>query len=473
MVSNVGKCPESRIKDHMPFSLSVGRPFRLTRWFALLSMGSLALAAIVSATLLSRFVAERMLHRTGEVTMEFVHSLIRIHDGARFFEEENAASRDAPTQRDIEQVFGQVARMPDVIHANLYDRQRRVIWSTNREAIGRQLEFNPELAEALDGALVVESDILDTANYVKPEHVFLPGSQRHAVENYIPVARGDGTVVGVVELYMSPQSLIDDVRSLTRVIWLAAIGAAVLLFLVLLGIVRRADALIRTQQKQLVDAESLAAVGEMASAVAHGIRNPLASIRSSAELMVEDREFAHEFAPDIVRQVDRLEGWVRRLLSYAYQKDSALAAVDPNELVRCVADAAEGALRGRRVALSLSLDDGVPQLLADRDALEHALANLVTNAIEAMPEGGRLELATSLGADRRSVEIAVCDTGVGIAPDRIGKIFTPFQTSKTSGLGVGLPMVKRCVERLGGSIAVNSTPGSGTAFRVTLPVVAS
>lgn len=444
--------------------------FSLTRWFALVSMGSLALAAIVSATLLSRFVAERMLHRTGDVTMEFVYSLIRIHDGARFFDPSDPSARDETRLADIERVFGQVARMPDVVHANLYDRERRVIWSTNREAIGRQFDFNPELAEALEGKHVVESDILETVNYIKPEHVFLPGRSKHAVENYIPVRRADGTVTGVVELYMSPQSLIDDIGSLTRVIWLSAIGAAALLFIVLLGIVRRADALIRTQHRQLVDAESLAAVGEMASAVAHGIRNPLASIRSSAELIIDEPGLVPELAPEVVRQVDRIEGWIRRLLAYAYHQDRATEPVAVNELLHAVADALEPDLRRHGVVLSLELADGVPSVRADRDSLEHALANLASNAIEAMPDGGRLELATRVSADGRNVTISVADTGLGMSEEQLAKIFTPFQTSKPTGIGVGLSLVKRSVDRLGGRIEVSSQQGAGTTFRLILPM---
>lgn len=445
-------------------------PFRLTRWFGLLSLASLALTAVLSATLLSRFVAERMLHRTGEVTMEFVHSLIRIHDGTRFFETRpNGEAEAAARTAEIDRIFGQVARMPDVIHANLYDRQRSVIWSTNAEAIGRRLEFNPELAEALGGELVVESDILNTANYLKPEHVFLAGKAEHAVENYIPVFGAHDAVVGVVELYMSPASLIADIRSLTRTIWLATIAAAATLFMVLFGIVLRADALIRHQQRELLDARSMAAVGEMASAVAHGIRNPLASIRSSAELMIQDETLSREFAPTIVRQVDRLEGWVRRLLEYAYQRNGAVGAVSPNEVLGSVAAAVTDGLRQARIELALSLADDVPDVPADRGSLEHALNNLVTNAIEAMPDGGRLELASRAVRNRHAVEIVVSDTGVGVPAERLGTIFQPFQTSKSTGLGVGLPMVKRAVESLGGSIEVSSRPGAGTTFTVTLP----
>lgn len=447
-------------------------PFRLTRWFGILCLASLAFTAVVSATLLSRFLAERMLHRTGEVTMEFVHSLIRIHDGARFFEPVPPGQGEQAARArldEIDRIFGQVARMPDVIHANLYDRDRLVIWSTNPEAIGRKLAFNPELAEALDGELVIESDILNTVNYIKPEHVFLTGRVEHAVENYIPVQDPGGAVLGVVELYMSPQSLFEDILSLTRVIWIGALATAALLFAVLVGIALRADALIRNQQRELVDAKSMAAVGEMASAVAHGIRNPLASIRSSAELMIEDNGLAADMAPDIVRQVDRLEGWVRRLLSYAYQKRGSVEPVPLNDVVRAVAGAVERDLQRGNIALVLSLGE-VPDVPADRDAIEHALTNLVSNAIEAMPGGGQLSLSTATGADGRSVRIVVADTGTGMAPERMEKIFQPFQTSKAAGLGVGLAMVKRSVEALGGSIDATSRVGAGATFTLILPL---
>lgn len=465
----------------MPAAAAPVRPFRLTRWFALASLGSIALLAVVSATLLSRFMAERMLHRTGEVTAEFVQSLIRIHDGTRFFvpgaAREVPAVFDAQRLDEIERIFGQVARMPDVLHCNLYDAERRVVWSTNRDAIGRTLPFNPELAEALAGELVVESDLLNPANYIKPEHVFLKGRTAHPVENYIPVVDGAQRVVGVVELYMSPKSLFEDVQRLTQVIWLASAGASAFLFLVLLGLVRRADALIRVQQGRLVASESMAAVGEMASAVAHGIRNPLAGIRSSAELISVDAGAGGsagtsphvDQAIDIIRQVDRLEGWVRQLLAYAYQGGRALEPVDVNAVIRTALSGFEDDLPAHAITLELDLASALPTIAGEPDSLEHVFVNLVANAIDAMPDGGRLALSTREAPDRRSIEARVRDTGIGMSRERLARIFVPFHTTKRTGLGVGTPLVKRTVERLGGRIDVTSKPGAGTEFVLSFP----
>ena len=444
------------------------RPFRLTRWFALAALSSIALVGVVSATLLSSFLAERLLHRSGEVTMEFVHSLMRIHDGTRFFVE---GPLGAERLSEIERVFSQVSRMPDVLHVNLYDRQQRVVWSTKRDAIGKRFDFNPELAEALEGELAIESDILNPLSYLKPEHMLLTNGQRsHAVENYIPVFNELGSTVGVVELYMSPRSLFEDIEQLARRIWLAAGGASLFLFLVLLGIVRRADAVMQSQQRQLVERESMAAVGELASAVAHGIRNPMANIRSSAELAADENSPSAEQARDIIRQVDRLEGWVRRLLAYAHQTVREPVPLSVNDCLEEVASSFSREIGRGGIELVMALDKALPLVPAERDSLEHAFANLVANAIEAMTAGGRLTLSSRVHNDGRSVVVEIADTGVGMSEDRLARLFQPFQSSKSTGLGVGTRLARRTVERLGGSIAAQSRPGKGATFTIILPM---
>jgi len=139
-------------------------------------------------------------------------------------------------------------------------------------------------------------------------------------------------------------------------------------------------------------------------------------------------------------------------------------------VLAAVAHAVEPDLGRLGITLSMSLGETVPPVPADRDALEHALSNLVSNAIEAMPKGGRLDLTTRVSADGGSVELRVADTGEGISEERRARLFVPFQTSKAAGLGVGLSMAKRSVERLGGRIDVSSRPGAGAVFTITLPM---
>ena len=112
-----------------------------------------------------------------------------------------------------------------------------------------------------------------------------------------------------------------------------------------------------------------------------------------------------------------------------------------------------------------------PLVNAERDSLEHALMNLVANAIDAMPDGGRLSLTTAYERGGRRVSLQVADTGIGMSAERLARIFMPFHTTKRTGLGVGTPLVKRTVERLGGTIDVSSRPGAGTRFVLNFPLV--
>jgi two-component system, NtrC family, sensor histidine kinase HydH len=256
---------------------------------------------------------------------------------------------------------------------------------------------------------------------------------------------------------------------MTRDIWLACAASGLLIYLALVGLVMRADREIGRQRHTIVTQESLAAVGDMASAVAHGLRNPLGSIRSSAELMSTGPDAPT--ARDIMSEVDRLQAWIHKLLAYAQQGGRQLAAV--NLVVLC-----DGVLHHHReraarqnVTFVCRLAQGLPQdlppVLADKPALEQALDNLISNALDAMPKGG--ELSLTITQHKRSLELHVADTGTGIAAADLERVFIPFHTTKRTGLGVGLPLARRTIERSGGSLRLLSQTGRGTLAILTLP----
>ena len=254
------------------------QPMFWTRRFAAVSLLCVLITAFGSAAWLSKTVTERMVMRNAELAQEFVDSLVRMHHGDRFF-------ADRSNTRAMEMLFGEIGRMPGLVHANVYDPAHQLVWSTNRSVIGQNAGPNHELDEALDGELAVESELLEAVNFIKPEHAFIPDEARDAIEIYIPVRDDARQVVGVAELYMRPQRLIASVHELTRGVWLVCGLSGLVIYLALVGLVMMADRQIARQQRTIVANESLAAVGDMASAVAHGLRNPLGSIRSSAELM--------------------------------------------------------------------------------------------------------------------------------------------------------------------------------------------
>lgn len=453
------------------------RAFSATRWFTVLALLVITALSIGTASVLSRIMADLILHHDGVVAMQFVQGLLKTHDIQPFFlgmnSKKSVLAEFDPSggDRKLEQFLAQIAALPDVLHANVYDLERRVIWSSNSAAINRVMSDNEELIEALEGQLVIESSSENMTSPIKTEHFFLNAKKERFVENYIPVFDTQHkSILGVIEIYKSPAPIFSVIDTLIRWIWLCAMLGGVLLFASLYWVMRRAERVMRHQQGQLVANEAMVAVGEMASAVAHGIRNPLASIRTSAELWAEEKSGdSREQAQDIVSEVDRLEQWVRSLLTYAGQGRAKLDAVDLNQLLKHVADGYQRELTRTNIQVRYELANDIPCIIGNPGLLTQMLNSLVANAIEAMAHGGTLSLRTGLSEKKRNIELQLIDTGDGISPEQLQKIFQPFSTSKRKGLGLGLALVRRTMERIGGSIRIDSQIAKGTRVTLVFP----
>jgi two-component system, NtrC family, sensor kinase len=231
---------------------------------------------------------------------------------------------------------------------------------------------------------------------------------------------------------------------------------------------------LRQSRAQLVQSEKLASIGQMAAAVAHGLRNPLASLRAAAQLARHrvDAPAAREQLDAIVEQVDRLDLRIAHLLQF-----SRPAPFRPlRERVRALVDGALAGfaelLRQRRIELAVHAPASLPDVQVDPMRLEQALTELVSNALDAMPEGGRLDVATRAepgpgGAG--GVVVDVTDSGPGIAPEILPNLCEPFFTTRPEGTGLGLAIAKRYVEEAGGRLDITSTVGRGTTVRIWLP----
>lgn len=440
-------------------------PFNLTRRFSLLALACIATLSISMAVLLSNFLTDKMLHRDATVTMDFVQNVVFAERAASFFL--TPASGD-----NVEETFKHFAKMPDVLRANVYAPDHSVTWSSEASLIGKKLGPNAELDEALQGELAVDSGVATKEEHLRGEHPVSTSRSRYFVEIYVPVWDAEHrNVAGVVEIYKTPDSLFETIHQGQRLIWLCSLAGGALLYLALFWIVRRADRIMRHQQVRLVDSERMAAVGEMASAVAHAIRNPLSGIRSSAELALDgdeefDAQLFRDAAQDIIAEVDRVEDWVRELLTYARPISGPLEPVDLNAVAqKSVASYAREMAR-RRIAVDAALAPDLPSVRGDATLLGQALNSLIANAIDAMKDGGQLSLASATRKRHREVELRVTDTGSGMKPDELARIFRPFYTSKAKGLGLGLPLAKRIVERYGGKLSVSSKPGTGTTISI-------
>jgi signal transduction histidine kinase len=219
----------------------------------------------------------------------------------------------------------------------------------------------------------------------------------------------------------------------------------------------------------MVEAETLARVGEIAASVAHSIRNPLASIRSGAELQVElGADAPADIAQDTVRHVDRIEHLVRTLLSYAHDPGEVEGTSD---IVQVLHEAARRfmpsfELQGKSLLLETDAAAALPPVHGESVLLVQVLNSLPANALEATAAGDRVALRAA--CEGQVVVVDVTDNGPGIEPGRLMDVFKPFHTSKPRGLGMGLALARRTLERLGGEIHMTSSPGC-TRVRMRLP----
>lgn len=278
------------------------------------------------------------------------------------------------------------------------------------------------------------------------------------------------------------------------------------------GSLEQANRQLREAREEAIRSEKMASIGLLAAGTAHEIGTPLAAIMGYAGLLSEELAGNAEQA-DYVRRIERdaerIDRIVSDLLNYARPADGLAEECDLNTLVAATVEMLDRQGAFKRVELALTTEPGLPPLLIDPHQVQQVLINLLLNARDAMPDGGRLEIRTAdgsftphtalfpageippavrgrrkddfAGAFRQSfagdaaetpcVRIEIADTGTGIEPEHLGKIFDPFFTTKEpgKGTGLGLAISARIVDSFGGRITVDSTVGQGTRFIVWLP----
>jgi signal transduction histidine kinase len=252
------------------------------------------------------------------------------------------------------------------------------------------------------------------------------------------------------------------------------------------GVAAQATITIQNSQvyERMKERERLAALGEMAAGLAHEIRNPLGSIKGAAQYLLPEGEqlgAAKEFLTIIVDEVNRLNKVVSQFLDYARPYRGDPAPLDVNEVVKKTVQLLpphDNGGEAGRYELALSLGEELPPVRADAEQLRQVFLNLALNALQAMPQGGKLTISSGVrrGARRGEpasfLEIRFRDTGVGIPPSDLKNLFIPFFTTKDKGTGLGLPISQRIVENHGGTIEVRSQQGKGATFTVLLPIEA-
>jgi two-component system sensor histidine kinase PilS (NtrC family) len=348
----------------------------------------------------------------------------------------------------------------EAFNAHVIDSLTSGLLTTDRD--GRILSFN-RAAEQITGLKAADCEGEDAGKILQ-----LPPEWRLALRRGLPESRvlrdeyGFATADGRhMELGFSMAVLSTDRGPVGYLVTFQDVTEA-----------RKRDREARVQQR-------LAAVGEMAAGIAHEIRNPLASMAGSIQVLRDELPLSPEqeqLIDIVLRESERLNDTIRNFLAYARPQRSTMERIDLRRIVEETAVLLRNsAEHGERHHVELSLPPGEVPCFADEAQIRQILWNLATNGLRAMPKGGTLELSALLapGPDDASHEpdavIRVRDQGVGIAPQEVDRVFQPFRGAFARGSGLGLSIVHRIVSDYAGKIDVTSEPGRGTTVEVRLP----
>jgi two-component system sensor histidine kinase AtoS len=232
-----------------------------------------------------------------------------------------------------------------------------------------------------------------------------------------------------------------------------------------------------TERKQAEEAlqrvEQMKVVGELAAGLAHEIKNPLAGMKVSIEVLLSELNLSREDREVLTRVADeilRIELLMKELLSFARPPRPQLYVVDINKILERAAILSAKNPSFSAVKVIKEYDNRAPGTMADPMQLQQVFLNLLLNAADAMPEGGKLSLKTLYEEKSNSLQIMISDSGKGIDDKAMARLFQPFFTTKAKGTGLGLAITKRLIEQHGGSISVRNNPEGGATFTVVLPL---
>lgn len=281
---------------------------------------------------------------------------------------------------------------------------------------------------------------------------------------YRPVAAREGTYIA----FATNTSRATAAGGAAQRTVLAVAGVSFLALVLLSYVVSRRVS--RPIEAELVRAEKLGVAGLIAARVAHDIRNPLSSIKMQTQLLrsrLRGDTDNQALLSAVLADIGQVEIVVKGLLEIARPGELRCFRTHLNDVVRDVLRQVEPQMTHRKIRIEEALGDGLGDVLLDIERFKLALLNVVTNAADAMPSGGLLEVATR--AEGSTVQLDVCDDGVGIDPRVAGRLFDPFVSTKPDGIGLGLVNTKATIDSHGGSVTLTGRDGRGTCVRIVLP----
>ncbi len=463
-------------------------PFELVKYFAFTSLVLILIASIILSWMIAGNAKTVLLQRSEAYSRLFADNLNRqvflqfvLPTVVRYG---RIALSDQTQYERLDQIVHNITRGMRIDSVTIFEpRQNRIAYSTIEELMGKRdmggLEYQ-KAAKGENNSVLISGGSLFS---------LLPGSTEVfcTLKTYVPFRQENrlgehtGEIMGVIEVV---QDLSEDLEAIIklqgRVIVLSLTIMSVLFTILSLIVVRanrimaqRAEERLRLEE-QLNEAQRLASLGKMVAAVSHEIKNPLGIVRSTAEILgnrISKVAPGNEhLANIIVEETIRLDNIVHEFLDFARPREARMNIGSLNALVERVLRFMESECRAKSVVVHNELNRDLPDIFFDSEQVYQVIFNIIFNAIQAMPHGGDIRLHTAIDPGEASVVLEIADTGVGIPPEKIEQIFTPFYTDKNRGTGLGLTIAKSIIEKHQGTISVTSSPDKGSTFRITLPI---
>ena len=466
------KLPEERIK-----------PFRLVKYFAFTGLIVIFLVTIILSLLNTHWI-KSMQRKKSE---DYAHVMIENLNHQVFIQFIiPVVLKDGKIQLSKREQF---ERMDNVVRSamhsfkvetvNIYSMDNKISYSLDQIMIGRQNYGGTGYLQARMGKW--NSKLAQRGNFLQillgfPKEVqlitFAPLRQESKV------GKISGLVLGVVEIV---QDLSEDYKAIFGIQILVVSTCTVLmgaLFVVLVYVVKRGEGIIQKRamerlrlKERLAHAERLSSMGEMAAGISHEIRNPLGIIRSSAELLKKKvaKVDPENSIPDIiVEEASRLNSIITDFINYAKPRSPNIAACRVEDVIEKNITFLEAQIKAQGYVIKKNYQNSLPEIMADGTMLYQSFLNILINAMQSMPDGGRI--LVEISSSDHLITVHFDDEGQGIPNENLEKIWDPFFTTKEMGTGLGLGIVKNIVESHGGSIQIVNRPVRGTRVTIELPV---
>ncbi len=460
------------------------KPFRLVKFFTIISLLVIFIGALVLSFLNIHWARSMQLKKSEEYALVLVENLNHqvflqfIIPVVLKFGKIELSNPDQFERMDT--IVRSTLHSFKVDMVTIYDTNNTISYSFDKQLVGRKNMGGTGFEYALSGTptstLVQRGNFWEIPMGFPKESRLITFAPIRAERQFLRVS---GPVLGVVEIVQDISEDYQTILSFQLLVIATCTAVMSLLIGVLIYVVQRGEAIIqqRTQEQinlkeKLAQSERLSSLGGMVAGISHEIRNPLGIIRSSAELLkkkVAQFDPSNSIPDIIVEESSRLNLIITDFLNFAKPRSPHRAACQLADILEKNIVFITPQIQDQGYIIVKNFANHLPEILADSDLLYQAFLNIFMNAIQAMPEGGKIQ--TGIQSTGSIVTVSIEDEGSGVPQDVIERIWDPFFTTKEKGTGLGLGIVKNIIESHNGSIRVeNRKEGSGARVIIELPI---